>query len=242
MYDARSLALSAAIGLLAAGCAGGTQATAPTRTAAKVEIPASAPFAAEPPSTEKEPEKPVPFHLPCADDDFAGCNAGCSDKHPEDCVTLGSMYLKGTGVTADQKLGVELLRAACNEGSARGCLKLGDAYHEGIVFGDKEEVDAYNRACDGGANLGCVAAAKAYLNGHGVALDPVLAAKLFRKVCERGNAPACFELGRLYKTGEGVPANGQRADELFEKACKLGLDEGCLVASAKRSEMLSPRE
>jgi TPR repeat protein len=183
----------------------------------------------------------LPFRLPCEDNDLIGCTNGCAEDQLEDCVTLGIMYLRGDIVSTDGQRAIGLFRNACAEGSARGCLRLGDAYHSGLLHGDVEETDAYSRACEAGANLGCLAAGRAYLDGRGVGADPVHAATLFRRVCDRGNAPACVELGRLHAHGEGVPRDPSRATELFTKACKLGFDEGCLMAS-RTGEVLPPRE
>ncbi len=188
-----------------------------------------------------EAPAPLPFHLPCAADDAPGCTAGCADHHVEDCVTLGVIQLAAATASSDTEHAVSLFRAACNEGNARGCLKLGDAYHAGLLVGDSDEAEAYKRACDAGANLGCVAAAGVYLAGKGASADPAYAATLLIRVCDRGNAKACFELARLHKSGEGVKLDPKRAADLFEKACKLGLDEGCLAASHS-GEVLSPRD
>ncbi len=120
-------------------------------------------------------------------------------------------------------------------GSARGCLRLGDAYHDRLARADgagaasgADEAALYwhARACHAGANLGCLAAGRAYLHGQGASADPGRAAALFQRVCERGNAHACVELGHLHAEGEGVQRDDRKAVELFTKACKLGLDEG----------------
>jgi uncharacterized protein len=229
----RALLPPAALFLFVAGCAAPPTRIPPPRTA-----PPELPSAAAPPPA---PAPALPFHLPCADDDLIGCTNGCSDKYTEDCVTLGSMYLTGAQVSMDPPRAVSLFRAACDEGSARGCMRLGDAYHRGLLQGDEQEVDCYRRACDAGANLGCVSAGRAYLSGRGAAADPVLAATLFGRVCERGNAPACFELARLYDAGVGVKKDPSKSFELFQKACRLGLDEGCLAAS-RTETTASPRE
>jgi TPR repeat protein len=187
------------------------------------------------------PPQALPFHLPCEENDLVGCTNGCTEHHVEDCVTLGAMYLRGDIVSIDTDRATELFRGACTEGSARGCIRLGDAYHGGLLHGDAEGTNAYRRACDAGANLGCLAAGRAYLVGRGVGADPVYAAALFRRVCDLGNAPACVELARLHADGEGVPRDPLRATELYTKACKLGSDEGCLLAS-RTGEILPPRE
>jgi uncharacterized protein len=231
----RALFPPAALCLAVAGCAAAAPTLPPPRAAPRPPPPAA--VAAAP----AEPAPALPFHLPCADDDLIGCTYGCSDKHTEDCVTLGSMYLTGVKVSIDLERAIGLFRAACNEGSARGCMRLGDAYHRGLLQGDAEEVDCYRRACDAGANLGCVSAAKAYLSGRGAAADPVFAATLFGRACARGNAPACFELARLHDAGLGVKSDPAKSLELFQKACRLGLDEGCLAAS-RTEPTWSPRD
>ncbi|MEJ7729840.1 MAG: tetratricopeptide repeat protein [Polyangiaceae bacterium] len=191
----------------------------------------------------------LPFRLPCSDDDFEGCRKGCEEKQVEDCVTLGAMFMPGghavdkaTGapVAPDPTRALEMYRAACEEGSARGCMRLADAHHQGMLADPAEETRLYRRACEAGANGGCVAAGRAFLDGRGVDVDAVQAADLFGRVCLRGNAPACVELGRLYESGEGVKADKDRAFQLFSKACKLGHDEGCLYAS-RTEEVLPPR-
>jgi uncharacterized protein len=219
------------------GCAAGAR-PAPALAAAPPGGPALAVAAAP---GEAAAPAPLPFRLPCAADDVAGCTAGCEDHQVEDCVTLGAIKLASATASSDTEHAVSLFREACNAGSARGCLKLGDAYHAGVLIGDSEEADAYRRACDAGANLGCVAAAGVYLAGKGVGADPAYAAALLTRVCDRGNAKACFELARLYRSGEGVKVDPKRAADLFEKACKLGLDEGCLAAS-HTGDVLSPRD
>jgi uncharacterized protein len=156
------------------------------------------------------------------------------------------IYLSGTAAPMDRDRAVRLFRAACEEASARGCMRLGEAYHAGIAAtpgadAHAEELDAHRRACDAGANLGCVAAGRAFVEGHGTGKDPTFAATLFAKVCARGNAEACLELGRLHQRGEGAPRSPERALALYRKACALGLDEACLHASPKGDER-SPRE
>ncbi|MCK6589490.1 MAG: sel1 repeat family protein [Polyangiaceae bacterium] len=191
-------------------------------------------------SPPEEAPIPIPPRLPCDERDLVGCTNGCSDQQVEDCVTLASMYMKGEVVSVDHERAIGLFRDACDHGSARGCLRLGDVYHAGVLHNDVEEASYYRKACEAGANLGCVSAGMAYLEGKGVSADAAVAATLFNKVCDRGNASGCFELARLYERGEGVKKNPVRALELFMKSCNLGLDQGCLVAS-RTEEVVPPR-
>lgn len=195
--------------------------------------------AATPAEGPKEPA-PLPFRMPCGDKDLVGCTNGCNDKQTEDCVTLASMLLSGEVVSIDKERAIPLLRAACDESSARGCMRLGDIYRSGVLQGPAEETACYRKACDGGANNGCIEAGKAYLSGRGVEADAKISAALFLKVCDRGNALGCFELGRLYEIGEGVKKDSERSFKLYTKACHLGLDQGCIAAS-RTEEVIPPR-
>lgn len=221
-------ALAAAVALAGAAGCGGSSMNAPRGQGVAAAHPDAA--AATPAAGSQGPPA-TPFRLPCGDKDLVGCTNGCSEKITEDCVTLASMYMTGEVVSADHDRAIGLLKAACEENSARGCMRLGDAYHAGILTGEAEEVASYRKACEAGANLGCVTAGQAYLAGKGGEADPKLAALLFTKVCDRGNAKGCFELALLLERGEGVKKDVPRSFELFSKACNLGLDEGCLAAS-----------
>ncbi len=223
------------------GCAGRT----PVAVAPPPPEPAPPEAPPEPPKVEPAP---LPFHMPCAADDVVGCTNACNDKFVEDCVTLGAMYMAGTVVTIDRERAATLFHEACDRDSARGCMRLAEAYHAGITptgapprEPHAEEVLLYRRACEGGANLGCVQAGRAFAEGHGVPRDPKEAARLFGPVCDRGNADACLELGKLVQRGEGGTPSPERALALYRKACSLGLAEGCLHVSPKGEER-SPRE
>ncbi|MDC0676902.1 tetratricopeptide repeat protein [Sorangium atrum] len=232
--------------LFLCGCSSATAARRP----AEPGRPAPEGRAATPRAAVSAEAAPPPLRLPCEADDLVGCTNGCADHQIEDCVTLGSMYLGGAIVSIDVERAMTLFEKACAEGSARGCLRLGDAYHDRLARADgaggasgADEAALYwhARACHAGANLGCLAAGRAYLHGQGASADPGRAAALFQRVCERGNAHACVELGHLHAEGEGVQRDDRKAVELFTKACKLGLDEGCLRAS-RSGDVLPPRD
>jgi len=207
--------------LLLSGCIGAAK---PNRAGvANIEAQASVP-----PPTEA-PAATAPPPPPCADDDFVGCTHGCDDKRWEDCATLGSLYLDGSSVQKDEAHAMELFRLACEGRSARGCMRLADAHHAGLVDDPIEEAHLYGLACEGGANGGCLAAGLAYLEGHGVLKLPRRAAELFEPACQRGNATACYELGRLLLGGDGIDRDYPLARELLFKACQLGSEPACIV-------------
>jgi TPR repeat protein len=226
--------LAAVLGL--AGCAHATPPPGAPRP------PPPAPTSAAPRAPAPEPPPPPPAPPPCEDGDLVGCTNGCDEGRMEDCATLGAIYLDGERASIDKPRAVDLFRRACTAASARGCLRLGDAYRDGLARGDAEETHAYRRACEAGANQGCLAAGRAYRDGHGVGADAVYAASLFHRVCDKGNAAACLELGRLHETGDGTPRDPARAFDLYDKACQLGSDEACLYARRRTRDVEPPRK
>jgi TPR repeat protein len=187
---------------------------------------------------------PLPFRLPCGENDLEGCTKGCDDRVIEDCTTLGIIYYEGKGIDANPTRGIELFRAACLEDSARACIRLADLYHAAVLTDDPyAEARLYGRACDAGANRGCLGAGRTYLQGRGVERNAERAAKYFAQVCERGNAEACLELAKLHDSGEGVKKDPSRAMALYTKACQLGLAEACVTADPKGEiDAAPPRE
>ena len=184
---------------------------------------------------------PLPFRLPCGENDLEGCTKGCDEHVNEDCTTLGFIYYEGKGIEANPTRGIEIFRTACLNDSARACMKLGDLYHDAVLTDDPAaEAVLYTRACDAGANRGCVGAGRTYVEGRGVDRNPTTAAKLFARVCERGNADACLELARLYDRGEGVKKDADRAMRFYTKACQLGSSEACVTADPKGEIDVAP--
>ncbi len=231
----RVTAALASLGVLIAGCGA---------TPRHVEHAATTPIATDTQTNTPAAPAPLPFRLPCGENDFEGCTKGCTDGVTEDCVTLGAIYYEGKGIDANTSRGIELFRDACLKDSARACIKLADLYHDQVLTDDPvAEATLYSRACDAGANRGCLGAGRAYLEGRGVDRSPALASKFFVRVCDRGNAEACLELAKLYDRGEGVKKDQSRAMSLYTKACQLGLGEACVTADPKGEvEVAPPRE
>jgi TPR repeat protein len=87
----------------------------------------------------------------------------------------------------------ELLERACEASDAEGCLKLGDAYHDGLIA-PQSSVDAakrYRLACEAGATQGCMRLAELTVEGDGVSRDLRRAAELYGQVCVEGVKLAC---------------------------------------------------
>jgi len=214
--------------------------SAATKRSREIAPHIDAPLSA-PPRPELAAVTPPPA---CADDDLMSCTQGCNDERWEDCATLGSLYLTGSAVEKDEAHAMSLFRLACDGRSARGCMRLGDAHHAGLVDDPIEEAHLYQLACEHGANAGCLAAGLAYLEGRGVLMLPRRAAELFEPACQRGNATACYELARLLLSGDGVARNPELARQLLNKACQLGAGPACIVEEqlvARANQLVDPR-
>lgn len=220
-----------------AGCGAAVRNAPATPSESKAEAPTETVAAPTTPA-------PLPFRLPCGENDLEGCTKGCDDRVIEDCATLGLIYYEGKGIEANPTRGIELFRVACLGDSARACIKLADLYHNAVLTDDPSaEAWLYGRACDAGANRGCLGAGRVYLEGRGVQANAEYAAKYFARVCERGNAEACLELAKLYDRGDGVKKDASRAMRLYTKACQLGLGEACVTADPKGEvDAAPPRE
>ena len=61
-----------------------------------------------------------------------------------------------------------------------------------------------------------------YLDGQGIAADPVQAAKWLGKAADAGQAVAQYRLGTMYERGQGVAANPALAAKWYQAAANLG--------------------
>ena len=77
-----------------------------------------------------------------------------------------------------------------------------------------------------------------YLNGDGVAKNPIEACKWFTKAATRGYVPAIGHLGWLHKCGEGTTKDLAKALNLFQEAAQ----RGCAASQANLAYMLANGE
>jgi len=61
-----------------------------------------------------------------------------------------------------------------------------------------------------------------FLDGQGIAADPVQAAKWLEKAADAGQAVAQYRLGTMYERGQGVAANPALAAKWYQAAANLG--------------------
>jgi TPR repeat protein len=100
----------------------------------------------------------------------------------------------GQGVARNDRRAVELLRKACDGGSAQGCANLQAMYGQGRGVGrqyDSDDAEHAQRDCLAGRPSACDDLGRMAEAGRGVARDPKHALELYRKACDGGNASGC---------------------------------------------------
>lgn len=168
----------------------------------------------------------------------------CDGEEGDGCLRLAGLHVdsrgRAHGVPLDSLVAVSLLDRACNLGTTRGCVELGDMYLEkdSVVAGADSvkpagplqdiprAIGLYRRACDGDGRAGCDRLGLLYRDGIGVTADPVRAVDLYRQACDSGYQVGCAHLGEAYVAGSGVDADAGRAATLFGKACETEM-VGC---------------
>lgn len=157
------------------------------------------------------------------------CDAGKAD----DCIALGTMLVRGDGVTKDAaqadvliKKAAGLYQKACDGGDARACTDLGDMWRT-FASADATAVPLYRKACDGGDATGCKRLGDMYKHGWGITEDYTQAVPLYRKACDGGNMSACDSLAGMYSYGWGVAQDHTQEIVLRRKACNGGDAGGC---------------
>lgn len=97
---------------------------------------------------------------------------------------------------ADPRAAVSWYQAACQAGSADGCLELGACFENGRGVGQDLVVAAslYGKACEDGVAAGCTRMGRLYESGVGVGPDPARAYALYQYACGNGDSEACRSL------------------------------------------------
>jgi len=146
---------------------------------------------------------------------------------PEGQVLIGLRHFHGMGVPVNEKLGVEWLRKAAEQGFGNAEYHLATCYAKGIgVDKDGEEADKwfakvvqrlYITAEEGDVKAK-VKLAELYIEGKGVFQDEAMGAIWYERAAESGNAEAQFWLAMLYRDGIGVPRNEREVERWLRMA------------------------
>lgn len=146
---------------------------------------------------------------------------------------LGSLYARGQGVNVDR---VEALRwwgLAADQGHVQSCVNLGVSHYFGRgVPRDAELAFAfYSKAVERGtadargyADALC-SVAHMLCDGIGVARDPVMGARHYRRAAELGNGSAQFALGKIYLETAELEGDREQARQWLTLAAEQGDSE-----------------
>ena len=137
-------------------------------------------------------------------------------------VLLGGLYTKGEGVKLDRKKSMQLFRMAADRGHPKAQILAG------IMLRDSEKFDEafhyFKLSAEQGFNYGQRVLGDAYINGQGVAQDPLEGMRWYERAAAKGDQKAVDVLAKV-KTKE---------DEL--RVCAADGDEDAIALLARFSK------
>ncbi|MET4676273.1 SEL1-like repeat protein [Luteibacter sp. ME-Dv--P-043b] len=146
---------------------------------------------------------------------------------------MGSLHARGQGVATDRGESLRWWGLAADQGHVQACVNLGVSHYFGRgVPRDAELAFAYySKAIDRGqsdargyADALC-SVAHMLCDGIGVACDPVMGARHYRRAAELGNASAQFALGRIYLETSHLDTDRDQARHWLGRAADQGDSE-----------------
>lgn len=161
---------------------------------------------------------------------------GAARNDGSDECDLAILYITGTAVTKDIPKGIELLKKAIKDGSARASSELGAMYVFGIGAPEDKAL---------GLKLWRQAAVQGYpqalfrmgirtMNGDdGIQQDQIEGERLLHLAADNGDADAPHVLGQIYLNGYGVEKDPAAARKWF----KLGVERGDQESAAELKKM-----
>jgi TPR repeat protein len=161
----------------------------------------------------------------CRKGDAEQCSTQCNRGNAASCVTLGTMYGEGRGVSVDQSRAGALWQKGCELGNHDGCVGWAVRMYRGS--GVTKDVDhsftLMSRECDAGSFYGCEQLGLAYtLENRNLAQ----ALSLEMRACNGGAAGGCLAVAQAYAHGNGVPMDLARSKEYGERSCQEGKGVG----------------
>jgi TPR repeat protein len=121
--------------------------------------------------------------------------------------------------------------AQCRKGKADQCIRLAEAFEEGLGALKKDRRAAlgyYLVACNKGSPDGCSTSASMLFDGDVGYRNDKLAFEKAQLGCESlSDQRSCAVMGYAYKRGMGVASDEGRAFTLWNTACVQGADLGC---------------
>jgi TPR repeat protein len=116
----------------------------------------------------------------------------CNEKQATSCVSLGSLYEGGFGVTRDRRRSATFYKTACDLGDRAGCARYAslEARGLGVAKNEARATKTLESLCADNVPEGCVGLAL-FLQQTGYATDRDRANVVLKKACDAGYAEAC---------------------------------------------------
>jgi len=149
---------------------------------------------------------------------------GCRGRAVSDCIFAGSAFRDAIGDDAQPELAMELLQAACDGGSALGCMELGSIQWAAPDLRVRA-LENWQRGCELGQDSSCNL--EAWAKSQNVGGTPEDAFGIFSQRCQIGDHVACTYLGRMLKIGAGAERNIDRSADVFTNSCEAGYHPSC---------------
>lgn len=126
---------------------------------------------------------------------------------PDAQMHLGYMYQSGTGVPEDFSIAVKWYQMEIKQSNPKEWANIGMLYFDGDKHLPRDYQQAFHffrMSADRGIAVSQYFLGLMYLNGLGVAKDPVTAVQWYQKSAEHGYYKAELDLGNLYYRGVGI--------------------------------------
>jgi serine/threonine-protein kinase len=199
------------------------------------------PPAATTPATKTAPVANAPAGVSCtraaANGDWLGAAGACATEAAAGSAVaqriLGSLYDRGSGVTADPAKAVEWYRKATAGGDLEAKMALSRLLElgRGAPANQGESIALLREAAAGGLLRAQQTLAFRLENGGGIKKDEAEAALWYRRAAEQGDMAGQEKLADFLARGRGVTKNEAEALEWYKKAAEKGSAESAWQAA-----------
>jgi serine/threonine-protein kinase len=219
--------------------AGGTAASktpAVTKPGTKSATPTPPPVATAAPAPASAPSGPSCSRAAANGDWLGAANACATEAAAGSAVAqriLGSLYDRGSGVTADPAKAVEWYRKASSGGDLEAKMALSRLLESGrgAPANQGESIALLREAAAGGLLRAQQNLAFRLENGGGIKKDEAEAALWYRRAAEQGDVASQEKLAGFLARGRGVTKNEAEALEWYQKAGDKGSAEAAWQAA-----------
>lgn len=216
--------------------AGSPKTPAVTKPGTKAATPTPPPVATAAPAAAKAPSGPSCSRAAANGDWLGAANACATEAAAGSAVAqriLGSLYDRGSGVTADPTKAVEWYRKASSGGDLEAKMALSRLLESGrgAPANQGESIALLREAAAGGLLRAQQNLAFRLENGGGIKKDEAEAALWYRRAAEQGDVASQEKLAGFLARGRGVTKNEAEALEWYQKAGDKGSAEAAWQAA-----------